>query len=393
MPEFRPARPAPDPQLGSRGSMTASDATAAPGRLKDVFADLISYVLLFQAICGERPPAMADVRDKIDALIAEQERSVKAGEVSWDAYREALFAVLSWVDDVILNSAWPYRNQWRHLMLATFGTLNAGKEFFQRLEALPAAARDVKEVYFQCLGLGFAGRYALGDNPEQQQLREYRHRLYRDITGSAALQRERLFPEAYERPRRAPRAAAKRIGIAWFALALLIPAVVFGVYWYLLHRQTAELLARIATPIAGPRPVALSLVEELRARGIQADQAARGVVITLPNLLFEVGSAELSAEGQRKIVDIANALKRYAAGVPIVVEGHASRERGTPEEQNQRLSEDRATNVVSLLRQSGLQNERVTAKGFGSKSPIASNDTEDGRRKNRRVEIIAENVK
>ena len=365
-------------------------ATAAPSRLTDIFADLISYVLLFQAACGERPPAMNELREKIDALIIEQDRRVKAGAASWDSYREALFAVLSWVDDVVLNSSWPHRNQWRHLMLDTFGTVNAGKEFFQRLDNPQPLAPDVKEIYFLCLGLGFEGRYALGGNPEQ--LREYRRRLYRDTTGSATVEPGRLFPEAYTRPRGVQRAERKRVRAAWFALALVIPALLFGVYWYLLHRQTAELLARIKTPEA-PVDRARSLVEELRARGIQAEQAARGVVITLPNLLFEVGSSELSTDGQKKIGEVAVALKRYAAGVPILVEGHASRERGTPDGQNQRLSEDRATKVAELLVTSGLRNERVTAAGFGDRRPIASNDTEEGRRLNRRVEIIAENVK
>ena len=357
---------------------------AEPSRLTDLFADLMSYVLVFQAVCSERPPSMNQVREKIDSLIAEQERRVKAGEVPWDPYREALFAVLSWVDDVVLNSAWP------HLMLSTFGTLNAGKEFFQRLDNLPAAALDVKEIYFLCLGLGFEGRYALGEKSDQ--LRDYRRRLYRDITGTSTIQQDRLFPEAYNRPTGVPRAERKRVGAAWFALALVIPAILFGIYWYLLHRQTAELLARITTPMATVDR-ARSLVEELRARGIQAEQAARGVVITLPNLLFEAGSSELSAEGQTKIGEVAVALKRYAPGIPILVEVHASRERGTPDDQNQRLSEDRATRVAAVLVTSGLRNERVTAAGFGSRRPVASNDTEEGRRLNRRVEIIAENVR
>lgn len=365
--------------------------TATPNPLRDIFADLISYVLLFRASCGERPPSPNAVRERIDGLISEQERRVKAGEASWDAYREGLFAVLSWVDDSVLNSSWPHRGQWRHLMLDRFDTLNAGTEFFQRLEK--PSSRDVKEIYFLCLGLGFEGRYALGGSAEQ--LREYRRRLYRDITGTVDLRRDRLFPEAYARARGPAKVERKRIGAAWFALALLIPALLFGVYWYLLHRQTAGLLARIAAPMAtAPAPDrARTLVEELRARGIQAEQAARGVVITLPNVLFELNSSELSAEGQRKIAEVAAALKRHAGGVPVLVEGHASRERGTPEDHNQRLSEDRATNVVALLKESGLKNERVTGKGFGSKSPIASNDTEEGRRANRRVEIIAENVK
>lgn len=377
-----------------QGSRAPTSAPRTPNPLRDVFADLISYVLLFRAICGERPPAPATVRERIEGLIAEQERRVKAGEAPWDSYRQGLFAVLSWVDEAVLNSAWPSRNEWRHLMLTSFGTLNAGKEFFPRLEEIPAASLDVKEIFFLCLSLGFEGKYALGEKIDLDQLREYRRRLYRDIAPRAEVRRERIFPEAYAQAR-APRAERKTIGAVWFGLALLVPALLFGVYWYLLHGQAANLFARLATPTAPTVSRARTLVELLRDRGIQAEQAPRGVLITLPGVLFTLNSAQLSPEGRRQITEVAAALQEHAPGVPVLVEGHASFERATPEETNQRLSQERAINVVALLKEAGLRNERVTARGFGSTSPAkgASNDTEEGRAKNRRVEIIVENVK
>lgn len=362
-----------------------------PNPLREIFADLFSYVLLLRSAGAEHPPAPNVVRERIDGLIAEQERRVRAGEASWDSYRHALFAVLAWVDETVLTSSWSYRNEWRHLMLGTFQTLNAGREFFVRLEQIPAAALDVKEIYFLCLSLGFEGQYALADKPEP--LLEHRRRLYRDIARNAEVQRERIFPEAYALARPTARPERKRIGLAWFSLALLVPAIVFGIYWYLLHRQTADLVALLNVPATSLRVRAKTLVELLQERGIRAEQAARGVVITLPNVLFTLNSAQLVDEGQRQIKAVAEALQQHAAGVPVLVEGHASREKATPEETNQRLSEDRAANVVAVLKGFGLRNERVSAKGFGSTSPAATNDTEDGRARNRRVEIIAENVK
>jgi type VI secretion system protein ImpK len=389
MSQFRAANSAPthDPAHGSGGS---SPALPAVNPLREIFADLISYVLLFQTVCAERPPEPGPVRERVEALLAEQDRRVRATGISWDAYRQALFAVLSWVDEIIQTSAWPYRNEWRHLMLSSFQTLNAGKEFFARLEQIAPDARDVKEIYFLCLSLGFEGQYGLTDKPEV--LQEYRRRLYQDVAGPAETRTERIFPEAYTTARPVLR-ARRRVALLWFAIVVLVPAVLFGIYWYLLHRQTVYVLERLDTPVVGAPTPALTLVQRLRARGIQAEQAARGVVITLPNALFEVGRAQLSAEGQRQIDDVAAALHEHAPGLPVLVEGHASREKGTPEEMNQRLSEDRATNVVALLRQAGLRNERVSGRGFGSTSPIASNDTEEGRARNRRVQIIVENVK
>src|SRR5262249_9142115 len=151
----------------------------------------------FQASCSRRPLALGEVLDKITTLIDEQEKRARAGEVSWEAYKEARFAVLSWADELILNSSWPQRGQWQHLMLKYYGTVNAGKQFFEHLERVPAGTRDVREIYYLCLALGFQGKYALADNPNQ--LGELRHTLYNELSGAPNDIRQsypRLFPDA-----------------------------------------------------------------------------------------------------------------------------------------------------------------------------------------------------
>jgi len=60
------------------------------------------------------------------------------------------------------------------------------------------------------------------------------------------------------------------------------------------------------------------------------------------------------------------------------------------EKLNQRLSEERANRIAASLAASGLPKQQITAKGFGSSRPVASNDSEEGRRRNRRVEVVIE---
>jgi outer membrane protein OmpA-like peptidoglycan-associated protein len=134
----------------------------------------------------------------------------------------------------------------------------------------------------------------------------------------------------------------------------------------------------------------LTLVEELRRRGIDARDTPRGVVITLPGVSFEVNRSDLSPAGERSVRDVAAALLRLAPERLVAVEGHASREKGTLDEQNQRLSDERARRVADALGEAGLRRERITARGLGSSTPVASNDTEEGRRLNRRVEMIVD---
>jgi OOP family OmpA-OmpF porin len=114
------------------------------------------------------------------------------------------------------------------------------------------------------------------------------------------------------------------------------------------------------------------------------------VVITLPGVSFEVNRSDLSPAGERSVRDVAAALLRLAPERLVAVEGHASREKGTLDEQNQRLSDERARRVADALGEAGLRRERITARGLGSSTPVASNDTEEGRRLNRRVEMIVD---
>lgn len=133
------------------------------------------------------------------------------------------------------------------------------------------------------------------------------------------------------------------------------------------------------------------LLEELRRRNIEARETDRGVAVSLPNVLFQFDSAALTPDGTGRIGQIATILKEKAQGRDISVEGHASRERADQEAYNQDLSERRARAVATALDGSGIDPARIAYRGFGTRFPVASNETEEGRRKNRRVEVVIEN--
>jgi type VI secretion system protein ImpK len=371
------------------------DETAEAGTpLRQLFTDLIAFALAFRESCETRPWTPADLRDRLTALIEAQERRARNGAVPWDAYVEARFAVLAWVDELILNSPWQHRSQWQHLMLTYSSRLNAGNQVFERLERPSAAARDVREIYYFCLALGFEGKFALAGNPNA--LRELRRTLYHQVVaaGGMRLADAHLFPEAYRRPPSAAPPPPRHWGALWLALMAVIPVALFVVYLLVLRATADGRIAQLAQPVA-PAVIVTpewnrSLVEELRRRGIEARDTSRGVVITLPGVSFEVNRSDLNPTGERSVSEVAAALLRHAPERVVAVEGHASREKGTLDEQNQRLSADRAQRVADALLTAGLRRDRVTARGLGSSTPVASNDTEEGRRLNRRVEMIVE---
>lgn len=374
-------------RMGRAGNPPVSDGST--NRLRDLFSDLMAFVIFFETTCEKQPPSLNDFREKVLALVNAQEERAKANGVAVETFRETRFAVLSWVDETVLNSNWPYRSQWQHLMLSFYRTVNAGEEFFRHLELLPSQANDIREIYYLCLSLGFQGKYAFGD--DQHQLRDLKRALYKQLCGTNGDIRQtyhRLYPEAYQKVAAAPQ-AKPRVKLLWYATALSFPVLLFICYWFLLRHEANQLIALIQKPaIEVPADWAPSLVEELRRKGLRAVDEPEGVRITLESLLFAANSAQLNPQVETKINDIVATVKRYAPERAIAVEGHASKERDLDEERNRRLSRDRAESVREAFIRLGFRSDRVMAQGFGSTRPVALNDTEQGRMQNRRVEII-----
>lgn len=100
---------------------------------------------------------------------------------------------------------------------------------------------------------------------------------------------------------------------------------------------------------------------------------------------FDTGKSTIKPDSAKTLDDAAAVLKA-APTLSILVGGHTDNV-GTPEA-NMKLSEDRAKAVMAALVQRGIAADRLTAKGFGQTEPIADNRLEDGRAKNRRVELV-----
>jgi outer membrane protein OmpA-like peptidoglycan-associated protein len=130
------------------------------------------------------------------------------------------------------------------------------------------------------------------------------------------------------------------------------------------------------------------LIEALKRSGTDVRETSRGVVINLPDVLFEFDRYTLTSEARRTTEDIARAISEVQSR-DISVEGHTD-SLGTAE-YNQRLSESRARAVADQLVSSGVPRHDLSVRGKGERDPIASNSNEAGRQRNRRVEIIIEN--
>jgi outer membrane protein OmpA-like peptidoglycan-associated protein len=103
------------------------------------------------------------------------------------------------------------------------------------------------------------------------------------------------------------------------------------------------------------------------------------------NVNFDSATTRLTAESERTVNDLINILKAYPT-TEVRLEGHTD-STGDSEE-NKKLSQARAEAVKESLVRGGIDASRITTAGFGQEKPIASNDTEDGRAKNRRLELV-----
>jgi outer membrane protein OmpA-like peptidoglycan-associated protein len=131
------------------------------------------------------------------------------------------------------------------------------------------------------------------------------------------------------------------------------------------------------------------LLDELRRQGHDARITDRGVVVNIPDVLFGFNRHDLTSSARNTIREIATTLRHSSASRDVSVEGHTDSV-GTMS-YNQDLSLRRARSVAHALVSEGVSRSRLSVRGFGEGDPIASNATEAGRQRNRRVEVIVEN--
>jgi outer membrane protein OmpA-like peptidoglycan-associated protein len=151
-----------------------------------------------------------------------------------------------------------------------------------------------------------------------------------------------------------------------------------------LEIQMAELAIENQRIAAERDAMAQRLVGAL-ATVADTQSTARGVVVSLSDILFDTGKSTLKPDAQVALAKMCGVLSVFP-NLNLRVEGHTD-STGTAEI-NDKLSRERAAAVVVFLQGQGIPGTRMTSDGYGSKFPVASNETNDGRAKNRRVEVV-----
>jgi type VI secretion system protein ImpK len=224
-------------------------------RLSDCFVDVVAYVGYFLKTVEKKQPPFDKVKGDIQRLLSQSQEYLQRGFVSQEDYEQARFAICAWVDERILSSHWHEKSQWmsEQLQRIYYQTTEAGEEFFERLNRLGPQQTDVREVYYLCLAMGFAGRYCHeGDEYLIDQLITANLKM---LTGSSvgvpSIERGELFPGAYPlatEEESLPR--KKKFRFSPFTLACIgVPIALFLVlsliYRFVLSGISENLLSRI----------------------------------------------------------------------------------------------------------------------------------------------------
>jgi outer membrane protein OmpA-like peptidoglycan-associated protein len=118
---------------------------------------------------------------------------------------------------------------------------------------------------------------------------------------------------------------------------------------------------------------------------LQTRDSARGLIVNMSDVLFDFGSYTLKPGAREKLAKISGIVLAHP-GLTLQIEGHT--DSVGSDEFNQQLSERRADSVRDFLAEQGVPASAITARGFGKTQPVASNDTPEGRQRNRRVELV-----
>jgi type VI secretion system protein ImpK len=345
-------------------------------------------------------PNPTALHDSLARGVREFEAQGRNAGIATEQIIAARYALCTLIDETATSTPWGASGAWaQHGLLALFhGETGGGEKFFQLMAKLaenPHANRDLLELMYVCLQLGFEGRYRIADGG-QRQLEAVRQRLLSIIRKERGEYERELSPSW----RGVPAGGQRRL--TWLplwvigAVAALLLVAVYAGFNLSLSRASDRLAADIAslrvaariTPRASPEPrLAPFLAEEVR-RGLVAvdDRFDRSVVTILGDAVFKPGEAVVSAEHRGLVARIAEALANVPGQIDVV--GHTDNApiRTLRFPSNWELSRARAESVATLLAVR-VAPARLHADGRGETEPLAANDTAADRARNRRVEI------
>jgi type VI secretion system protein ImpK len=313
------------------------------------------------------------------------------------------YVLCTLLDEVATETPWGGSGAWAgHSLLAEFhNEVSGGERVYQLMAHLaeqPEANRDLLELIFVALCLGFQGRYRLLDNG-RAQLEAIRAKLAQLIRQHRPAPAPELAQRWQVQATVAPTARSWLPLAATATAALLLLAVVYAWLVFSLNRHTDPVQARIqGLKLLAPAPLVVLPAAQARFASLLQPEMAQGLVTVREDVdrsvialrgdgLFAPAGATLTDERKALLQRLAQVLA--AQGGELLVTGHTDNTpiRSLRFPSNWHLSTARAHAVRDLFLAAGVPPTRVRAEGRADGEPAVPNDTPAQRAQNRRVEI------
>ena len=335
----------------------------------------------------------------IRAFVAQAE----AAGIAAERVMAARYVLCTMIDEAASDTPWGGSGAWGQNSLLTMfhNEASGGEKVFQlmaRLAEKPEANRDLLELIYCALALGFEGRYRVVPNGRAQleAVRDKLAQIVRQQRGNYAP----ALAQQWE-----GQTVRRHMSLSWLPLAVvtaLAALVMVATHLFLsssLSDQSDPVFAQIqglrlrppveTAPQAAPKPrLAQFLQSDIKA-GLVAvrDDVDRSIVTIRGDGLFPAASATLVPEREALIGRIGTALA--LVGGQVLVTGHTDNSpmRSARFPSNWHLSEERANTVKELLVAHQVPADRIRAEGRADSEPMVANDTPANRALNRRVEI------
>ena len=397
-------RASPPPAADARADV-APDDTPLPDQGLNPLVALANRLLM--AVPPLRATRRVDdpvaLRNALAQGVRDFSTAATAAGIPGDRVMAARYVLCTMLDEAAAETPWGGSGEWaRHSLLAMFHNETwGGEKVFQlmaRLAEKPDVHRDLLELVYCALALGFEGRYRVVENG-RAQLEAVRDRLAQILK----VQRGDPAPALARHWQVEPVKARRALGwLPLAATAAVVALVLTGTYLVLslslaersdpVYGQIQAL--RLPPPVVVPPPpparprLAQFLEPDIKAGLVTvSDEVDRSVVTLHGDGLFAPGSATLVPEREALMARIADALSQLPG--QVLVTGHTDRTpvRTVQFPSNWHLSEARARSVGDLLVAHRVAPERVRAEGRADSEAVAPNDTPPHRAQNRRVEV------
>lgn len=360
--------------------------------------------------------ALADMPDSLSSIAVERLQELLEHEVTEfeklcvqanirrDHMIGASYCLCTALDEAAMQTAWAQDQSlvaiWVQSSLAStyHRDVDGGDKVYLLIGRLledPDEHRDLLQVIYRILSLGFQGRYR-GMTDGKRKHDAIRQRLYNVITS----QRDPV-PLTLS-PRWQSTATGKRLSFTDFPVWITVTVLsvillgLFGWFKYELFSRSADVqkqiadIARMTPPPAPPSQLHLKqlLKDEIAAGTVSVDEDARHSAVTFRgDAMFKPGGASVQASMNPLISKIATEIAKVPGKVTIIGYTDNVPIRSRHFATNQMLSEERATQVMQMLQTAGVPANRLEAVGKGDADPVGDNRTAQGRAQNRRVEI------